>query len=231
MERYEVEVQVRKETGKGAARRLRREGKIPGVVYGKEKEAQSLIVDPLDVRDKINSNAIFDLKISDPEADEKEEEIAMLKDFQKDVIKNNIIHVDFQQISMDDKITIDVPIELIGESFGVKEGGVLQLLMREVSIEVLPADIPEKLELDISELDVGDSLQVGDLEPGEDIDILDSPEEVIVTIVTPSEEIEEEEIEEEEEFIEPEVIGEEEEVEGEAEAGEAEEAAEKPAEE
>ena len=207
MERYEVEVSVRKETGKGAARRLRREGKIPGVVYGSSREPQSLVVDPGDVREKLNSNAIFDLKIVDTENNEQEE-VAMIKDYQKDVIKGNIIHVDFQQISMDEKITIDVPIEIIGEAFGVKEGGVLQQLRREVSIEVYPDDIPETLKLDISELDVGDSLQINDLEPGEDVRIVDSLDEVIVTVVTPSEEIEEEE-EVEEEFVEPEVIGEE----------------------
>jgi len=214
MERYEVEVAVREETGKGAARRLREQGKIPGVVYGKNREPQSLIVDPHDIANKVNSNAIFDLKIMEDEdgSAEKEAEVTMIKDFQKDVIKGNIIHVDFQQISMDETITIDVPLNLVGESFGVKEGGVMQQLMREVSIEVLPSDIPEELDLDVSELDVGDSLQVGDLEVDEGIKLVDALDEVIVTIVTPSEEIEEEE-ELEEEFVEPEVIGEEEELE------------------
>ena len=207
MERYEVEVAVREETGKGAARRLRRSGKIPGVIYGKSREAQSLVVDPSDVQDKLNSNAIFDLKIIDSENDEQEE-VAMVKEYQKDVIKGSLIHVDFQQISMDQKIAIQVPVKLVGESIGVSEGGVLQQLMREVAIEVLPSNIPENFELDISELEVGDSLQVGDLDPGEDVDIVDSLDEVIVTVVTPSEEIEPEE-EIEEEFIEPEVIGEE----------------------
>jgi len=210
MHRYSIEVKKRDETGKGVARRLRRNGLIPGVVYGQSREPQALTVDPLDLRGKIHSNAIIDLSING------EEETVMIKDFQKDVIKDELIHVDFQQISMDETIHITVPIKLVGDAPGVREGGVLQQLMREVDIEVLPTNIPDEIELDISELTLSDSLEVGDLEVPEEVTILNSPEDVIVTVVAPSEEIEEEEEEElEEEFIEPEVIGEEEEEEAE----------------
>jgi len=205
MERYEISVEERKKTGKGVSRRLRREGLIPGVIYGREIDSKPLTVDPEDIKNKVNTNAIIDLKIG-----EDEEKTTMIKDFQKDVIKNKIIHVDFQQIFMDEKITVTVPVNIIGDSIGVQEGGVLQQLMREIEIEALPADIPEKLDLDISELDVGDSLQVKDIEVPEDIELMTSLGDVIVTVVTPSEEIEEEVEEElEEEFVEPEVIGEE----------------------
>ncbi|MFW6381299.1 MAG: 50S ribosomal protein L25 [Bacillota bacterium] len=205
MKKYEIEVEARKETGKGAARKLRRQGKIPGVVYGKERNSQPLSVDPRDLYDKINKNAIIDLVIDG----EQESETVMIKDYQRDVIKNKLLHVDFQKISMEEKIDVTVPINLVGEAPGVQEGGVLQQLMREVEISVLPEDIPEEIDLDISELEVGDSLQVQQLQ-SEGIDVLASPEDVIVTVVTPTEEIEEEVEEElEEEFIEPEVIGEE----------------------
>jgi large subunit ribosomal protein L25 len=210
MNRYSIEVEKRDETGKGVARKLRRNGLIPGVVYGHNREPQALTVDPNDLKGKINSNAIIDLSI------DGEEETVMIKDFQKDVIKENIIHVDFQQISMDETISITVPIKLVGDAPGVREGGVLQQLMRDVDIEVLPTNIPDEIELNIDELTLSDSLEVGDLEVPEDVNVLNSPDDVIVTIVAPSEEIEEEEEEElEEEFIEPEVIGEEEEEEGE----------------
>jgi len=206
MNRYSIEVEKRDKTGKGVARRLRKNGLIPGVVYGKHREAQALIVNPLDLRGKVHSNAIIDLTI------DGEEETVMIKDFQKDVIKDKLIHVDFQQISMDETISITVPIKLIGDAPGVREGGVLQQLMREVDIEVLPINIPHEIELDISELTLSDSLEVGDLEVPEEVKLINSLEDVIVTVVAPSEEIEEEEEEElEEEFIEPEVIGEEDE--------------------
>ena len=210
MNRYSIEVEKRDETGKGVARKLRRNGLIPGVVYGHNREPQALTVDPNDLKGKINSNAIIDLNI------DGEEETVMIKDFQKDVIKEDIIHVDFQQISMDETISITVPIKLVGDAPGVREGGVLQQLMRDVDIEVLPTNIPDEIELNIDELTLSDSLEVGDLDVPEDVNVLNSPDDVIVTIVAPSEEIEEEEEEElEEEFIEPEVIGEEEEEEGE----------------
>ena len=218
MERLKIEVEPREETGKGAARKLRREGRIPGVIYGSDREPQPLIVDPRDIEKKVNNNVIFDLEIT---GEEEKEEVAMIKEFQRDVIKGNLIHVDFQKISMDEKISVSVPIRIEGTSFGVKEGGVLQQLMREIDIEALPGDVPDGVALDITELDVGDSLQVEDLDVADSVEILNSPDDVIVTVVTPSEEIEEEVEEElEEEFIEPEVIGEEEdeEVEGEEEA-------------
>ncbi len=206
MNRYSIEVEKRSKTGKGAARQLRRDDLIPGVVYGNERKPQALTVDPHDLKGKIHSNAIIDLDI------EGEEETVMIKDFQKDVIKEEVIHVDFQQISMDETINITVPIKLVGDAPGVREGGVLQQLLREVDIEVLPSDIPEELELNIDDLTLSDSLEVGDLDIPEEVNVLNSLDDVIVTIVAPSEEIDEEEEEElEEEFIEPEVIGEEDE--------------------
>lgn len=208
MERLNIKVEAREETGKGAVRRLRREGKIPGIIYGRGREPLPLSVDPLDVSKKVNSNVIVDLIIEGEEV--QEEEVAMIKDYQKDVIKGNLLHVDFLKISMDEKIEVSVPVNIVGTAIGVKEGGVMQQLMREVDIEALPDDIPDEIDLDISELDVGDSLQVDDLDVKESVEILNSPEDVIITIVTPSEEIEEEIEEElEEEFVEPEVIGEE----------------------
>lgn len=227
MERFQLEAEAREKTGKSIARKLRREGKIPGVVYGRERNPQPLIVDPLKLKGKLDANAIVDLTIK--EDGEKSTETVMIKDYQKHVIKNELLHVDFHHISMDETITVTIPIETVGKAYGVQEGGVLQQLMREVEIECLPTDIPDKFELDITELDVGDSLQVSDLEVGDEIDLVSALDDVIVTVVTPSEEITEE-VEEElldVEGLEPEVIGEEtEEVEEELEGEEEEEKAE-----
>jgi len=210
MERFQLEAEAREETGKNVARKIRREGKIPGVVYGRERSPQPLIVDPLKLKGKLDANAIVDLIIKDDEGEDSTETV-MIKDYQKHVIKNELLHVDFHHISMDETITVTIPIETVGKAFGVQEGGVLQQLMREVEIECLPTDIPDKFELDITELDVGDSLQVSDLEIGDEIELVSSLDDVIVTVVTPSEEITEE-VEEElldVEGLEPEVIGEE----------------------
>lgn len=224
MERFQLQAEAREETGKGVARRLRREGRIPGVVYGRDRQPQPLVVNPEMLKGKLDTNAIVDLTIKSDE--EETTETVMIKDYQKHVIKNHLLHVDFHHISMDETITVTIPVNLVGKAFGIQEGGVMQQLMREVEIECLPSDIPDEFELDITELDVGDSLSVSDIEVGENIELVSSPDDVIVTIVTPSEEITEE-VEEELldlEGLEPEVIGEEtEEVEEELEGEEEEE--------
>lgn len=212
MERHSIEAELRTETGKGAARRIRRSGLIPGVVYGRGNEPRSIKVDPLDIEKLLQSNAIFDLTFV---GEDGEESTVIIKDYQKDVIKQNLLHVDFQFISMDEKITVSVPMRLEGEAVGVHDGGVLQHLLREIDIDVLPSDIPEEITIDISELEVGESLSVADLELSDTIDLITDSDEVIVTVVTPTELAEEDEEEEEEEFLEPEVIGEEDEEEGE----------------
>ncbi len=217
MERHSIEAELRTETGKGAARRIRRSGLIPGVVYGRGNEPRSIKVDPLDIEKLLQSNAIFDLTFV---GEDGEESTVIIKDYQKDVIKQNLLHVDFQFISMDEKITVSVPMHLEGEAVGVRDGGVLQQLLREIDIDVLPSEIPEEITIDISELEVGESLSVADLELPETIDLVTDSDEVIVTVVTPTELIEEDEEEEEDEFLEPEVIGEEDEEEEGEEEGE-----------
>src|SRR6056297_312825 len=219
MERHSIEAELRTETGKGAARKIRRNGLIPGVVYGRGNDPRSIKVDPLDIEKLLLSNAIFDLTFVGEDGKEDEETV-IIKDYQKDVIKQDLLHVDFQFISMDEKITVSVPMHLEGEAAGVRDGGVLQQLLREIEIDVLPAEIPEEITIDISELEVVESLSVVDLELPEGIDLVTDSDEVIVTVVTPTELIEEDEEEEEEEFLEPEVIGEEDEEEGEEEEGE-----------
>lgn len=205
MERYNLKAEVREATGKGVARKLRSNGLIPGVIYGKNRGSQPLTVNPQDLKHKLSGNAIFDLDIAG-----EGNETAMVKEVQKDVIAGQLKHIDFLHISMDEKIIVSVIVNLVGDALGVKEGGVLQQLLREIEVECLPLDIPEEFEVDISDLDIGSSITVSDVEVDDDIDIITALEEVIVTLAFPAEEEEEEdEEEEEEEFMEPEVIGEE----------------------
>ncbi len=204
MERYNLKAEVREATGKGVARKLRSNGLIPGVIYGKSRGPQPLTVNPQDLKHKLSGNAIFDLDIAG-----EGNETAMVKEVQKDVITGQLKHIDFLHISMDEKIIVSVIVNLIGDAPGVKEGGVLQQLLREIEVECLPLDIPGEIEVDISDLDIGSSITVSDVEVDDDIDIITGLEEVIVTLAFPTEEEEEEEEEEEDEFMEPEVIGEE----------------------
>ncbi|KXS45681.1 MULTISPECIES: 50S ribosomal protein L25 [unclassified Candidatus Frackibacter] len=203
MERLELGAEVRTETGSGVARRLRDAGLVPGVVYGRKEEVVNLKLDSGDLKEVINGNAIIDLDVDD------EVKTVMVKEVQKDAITGQLLHVDFHQIALDEAISIEVPVTLEGVAAGQREGGVVQQALREIEVECLPTNIPEDVKVDISELEVGESLHVAELETEEDVEIVTSGDEVVVTVVVPTElEVEPDEVEEEE-IEEPEVIGEE----------------------
>jgi large subunit ribosomal protein L25 len=213
--------QSRKETGKGAARTLRRQALIPAVFYGPEIDPVHLSLNYRDleklIRTGAGENVIIDLAIETGESTLSHR--AMLKEIQLDPVKQTIMHVDLYEISLDKKIEVEVPIILTGTAKGVSDGGILQQVSRTVEISCLPDNIPDAFELEVTTLDIGDSLHVNDLEIAEGIEVLEEKELTIVTVVPPTR------VEE----IEPEVPAEEEEreeVEGEA-AGETEEEGEK----
>lgn len=221
MERVQLDVELRDETGTGSARRLREQGLVPGVVYGCGQEPVNLKLDAAELADVTGGNAIIDLQV------DGEEKTVMIKDVQKNVINDDYLHVDFHEIDLEESIVVEVPISFEGVAEGVKEGGVLQKTLRKVEVECIPTEIPSVLKLDITELEVGESLHVGDLEAGEGVEVVTSGDEVVVTVVAPTEldvdEDEEEDELEEEVVTEPEVIGEEpDEEEGEGEEAEAE---------
>lgn len=201
MEKIKLAAQVREKTGKGVARKLRQSGLVPAVIYGKGKDPQALVVDPQEVKNYLAGNVIFDLDIEGLGTMP-----AMIKDIQKDVISGDLKHVDFLHISMDEKVTVSVPVVLVGDAPGVQEGGVIQQLLWELEVECLPLEIPESFEVDVSKLGVGESLSVSNLQVPEGITILTSEEETIVTIAVPTTAAENEESEGE--ITEPEVIGE-----------------------
>ncbi len=205
--------QSRKATGKGAARTLRRQALIPAVFYGPEVDPVNLSLNYRDleklIRTGAGENVIIDLEIETGESTLSHR--AMLKEIQVDPVKQTILHVDLYEISMDKKIEVEVPITLTGTAKGVSdEGGILQQVSRTLEISCLPDNIPDSFELDVTDLEIGDSLHVSDLKIPQDIEVLVEGELTIATVVPPTkiEEIEPEVPEEEEE--------EREEVEGEA---------------
>ena len=157
-----LEAQPRTAGNKNDVRRVRRDGKIPAVVYGAGKDAVSVTVDPRHVMRILNSetghNTIFDLTL------DHDKTKAMIVDWQFEPVKGKLLHVDLKRIAMDRKLTVMVPIELKGEPVGVKQqGGILEQMLREVEIECLPADIPSFIEVDVTELVFGKVLRVADL--------------------------------------------------------------------
>lgn len=196
--------QSRKGTGKGAARTLRRQALIPAVFYGPEVDPVNLSLKYRDLEKLIKTgageNVIIDLAIETGESTLSHR--AMLKEIQMDPVKQTILHVDLYEISMDKKIEVEVPITLTGTAKGVSdEGGILQQVSRTLEISCLPDNIPDSFELDVTDLNIGDSLHVSDLKIPEGIEVLVDEDLTIATVVPPTkvEEIEPEVPEEEEE--------------------------------
>ena len=201
-QRLELEAELR-EDGKASVKQLREQGIVPGVLYGRDRETISIKAEATEVEDVLGGNAIIDVTL-----DNGSTQPVMVKEVQRDVITRDLLHIDLYQINLDEKITVDVPVEIVGQAEGVREGGLLNQILREVEIECLPTDIPENIEVDVSELEIGDSVDVADLAAGEDIEVQVADSETVATVVLPDE-LDEEEEEEEEELEEPEVIGEE----------------------
>lgn len=202
-----LKVQSREIGNKGSNKRLRADKKIPGMYYFHGKNNVPFYVERTDLQAIWgHESALLDVSF-----DGKKSRKCIIRDIQYDPIKGTPIHVDLMGIKMGEKFTVTVPLHLIGTPEGVKNGGIMQQMMRELQIECLPSDMPEFLEVEVSELNIGDSISISDL-GWENIELLDDPETTIVSITVPRmeeepEEAELEELEEEEEGAEPEVIG------------------------
>ena len=215
-ERIRLEVKPREDAGSAVARRLRANGMVPGVLYGAGKKAHPFTVEERELRRVLTGehglHAILDVVFDG----QKTAHHAVLKEYQLDPVRPRLLHIDLHEVRLDQVIQTQVAVEPVGESPGVKEGGALTLVLREVNVEALPMEVPDHLELDISEMTIGDSMRVSDLAVRDGVKLLDDPEAVVAT-VTPPTKVEEPEVEEEEELLEgEEAIEGEGEVEGEA---------------
>ena len=216
MEQRQLEVILRAGRGKEAARRIRREGKIPAVLYGRRRTTFHLAVEPEKLKKILTSgakeNTLIGLKVSGPGSDQVGAPVVMLKDLQIHPLTQSYLHADFYAIAMDEKIEVDIPIRLVGKAEGVKSGGIQQLAMREIRVRCLPTEIPEFLDVDVSALKIGDSLHVRDLAPPEKFDIVTDQNFTVASVVPPISEAKYEQIvsagEGEREIAQPERIGE-----------------------
>jgi len=222
-ERVKLEVQDRGSSGSAESRRLRKQGLIPGVIYGGGHEPRAISIEERELRRALTGkgglHAILDVTL-----DGGSSRPSILKSYQQHPLKGTLTHVDLQEVRLDKPIQARVVVELLGESVGVTEGGVLSQVVREITVEALPLEIPEHLELDVSGMAIGDTLRLADLPAFEGLKFLDDPEETVlatVTIPTKFVEPEPEEVEGEE-LEEGEVPEGEEAPEGEAEAGDGE---------
>ena len=196
-----IVVREREKLGSRDSRRLRRAGLIPGVLYGRGKKPHAFAVPERELRAALSTSAglhaILDVVLDG----QKTAHPSVLKDYQQDPVRGRITHVDFHEVRLDQPIHAPVVVQLVGEAPGVKEGGVLTQVTREINVEALPGNIPEHLEADVSGLAIGDTLRLADLSAPEGVTLLDDAEEtVLATVAAPRaevEEVEEEEVAEE----------------------------------
>ncbi|HEX9186182.1 MAG TPA: 50S ribosomal protein L25 [Vicinamibacteria bacterium] len=188
MPEFVVPAESRSDTGKNVNRRLRSRGMIPGVVYGTGKKAVPVAVSPREIGAILKSasgeNTLFDLDLGG------ERRKVILKEFQREPLRGKLLHADFYEVALDKVLQVKVPIELEGVPTGVKlQGGIVDFVTRELEVECLPADIPAKIAVDISHLELGKHLRVSDLKLGDKVKVLDEADLVIAHVVLPRAEV------------------------------------------
>jgi large subunit ribosomal protein L25 len=180
-ERVKLVVQNRAILGSAESRRLRKQGLIPGVLYGREQPI-SISVPERELRHALTgaggTHAVLDVVV-----DEGKTHSSVLKEYQQDPVRGYITHIDLQEVRLDQPIQASVSVTLVGESIGVKEGGILTQVTNTVNIEALPLEIPEHLELDVSALAIGDSARLSQVKVPEGVTLLDDPEETVLASV------------------------------------------------
>ena len=197
MDTMQLNSEIRVQTGKGASRRLRRAGKLPAILYGAETEPIMLAMDYSELektlRGRAAENIIFDLTINGGKKSQSKK--VMIKELQRDPVKRDYLHVDLFEISMAKELEVDIPLDLLNTPIGVEQGGILQHIRREVKVVCLPEDLVDKIEVDVSGLDIGQSLHVRDISFPPGLKPLDDEDLAVVTVVAPTvtAEVEEEE--------------------------------------
>ncbi len=190
-----LQAETRNEVGKGIARRLRRAGKIPAVFYGRGRDSRAIAVDPRALERVLHSsgsgmNTLIDLSMSGDES------VVLVKDLQRDPVRGSYLHADFYEVDLNKTVEVMVPIHFTGRAVGVEYGGIVDHPLRELEITCLPRAIPDSVEIDITELQIGDSLHVRDLTVPDGVTIMTDLDLAVANVMAPVAE-EEPEVEEE----------------------------------
>ena len=207
MEQIDLKAQVRKTTGNGPARSLRREGRIPAILYGPKTEPVLLSIDSKEFEQILKTatigSVLLKLQIKNGQTGSRS---AMVKELQTHPVTGHFLHVDFYEVDLSQKINAMIPVTVTGKSRGVEDGGILQIVRRELEVFCLPTAIPEAIEVDISELDIGGSIHVNEIALPSDVELPEDIDFTVITILAPKVE---EEVVEEEELAEGEEVAEE----------------------
>jgi len=191
---------IRTETGKGPSRNLRSMGRLPAIFYGPEINPIMLSIDYRQIKKilkgKSAENIIFDLRIDSDEKSQSKK--VMIKELQRDPVTRDYLHVDFYEIAMGKELEVDIPVHLINTPIGVSEGGILELARRGLRVSCMPEDMVDKIDIDVSGLDIGQSLHIKDIAFPPGLKSMDDENLTIATVIAPIPTAEEEEVEEEE---------------------------------
>jgi large subunit ribosomal protein L25 len=194
----------RHETGKGVARRLRAAGQVPAVLYGKDQEPIALTLDAREALYLFHSISVENTIVNVQIDDDKEELETLVREIQMHPYRPDLVHVDFYCIERGVALEVDIPAEYIGTPQGVRDGGVLEVILHEIRVKCIPSLIPDSIQIEISGLDIGDSIHASEISMEEDVELLTDPGQTICLVSAPrvEEEEEEEELEEGEEGVE-----------------------------
>jgi len=186
MEEILVKAEIRNGRGKSIAKNTRKQGGIPCVLYGRGLESLGITISSKEwekLRKRVKKNTILKMELLNNGS--VEERPVMVKDMQKGILKDDILHIDFLQVSMERKIEVEIPIRLTGDAIGLKKNGIVELHLRSIMVECLPSMIPEKIDLDVTNLDIGDSIHANEIViPG--VKVLENLSVAIVTVIPPS---------------------------------------------
>lgn len=182
-------VEIREATGKGVARKLRSAGRVPAVVYGRGKPTVPVSLNPRELERVLQSsqaglNTLIDLSIQGGK--DLDTTVVLVKELQRDPVRGSILHADLYQVDLAQTVQVEIPVHLIGRPYGVEMGGILDHMLREVEIECLPRAIPKSVDVDVSELAIGDGIHVRDLPLPEGVKLLTNPELGVAQVVAPS---------------------------------------------
>lgn len=187
MERPIIKAEVREGAGKERAKKLRAEGLIPAILYGPRTKSIPLVLDSKELskalRTEAGENVLIHLDIQ--KGNESQRKMVMVKEIQYDPLKRMMLHTDLYEVAMDEMVTVEVPIHLVGKAEGTKLGGILEQIRRVIQIQCLPANIPKSIDIDVSHLKIGDSIHVQDIHV-ENAKILADSNFTIVTVVPPT---------------------------------------------
>jgi large subunit ribosomal protein L25 len=186
-ERIKLEVEPRENLGSAEARRLRARGFVPGVIYGSGKQADAFAISERELRRALTgehgTHAILDVVIGDGARKTRH---AVLKDYELHPTRGRLLHVDLHEVRLDQPIHAQVAVDLVGEAEGVTMGGVLTQVTRDLNVEALPMEVPDRLEHDVSALGIGDSVRVADVAVPEGVTLLDDPDTVVASVSQPT---------------------------------------------